>query len=134
MNKFVIFFTGAYESNTFTGSNDNLATNIGTAISGFQNQGASTFNSFAGQASSFLNNIGTAVTQQLCAGGSSCSAGTKPTSVAQGNDEQQASVGASESTIVENLVETQVPVEQPSQQQSLPQENNVREEYLPPNH
>lgn len=125
---------GAYESNSFTGSNDNLASNIGTAISGFQNQGVSTFNSFAGQASGILNNIGSAVTNQLCAGGSSCSAGTKPTSVAQTNDEQQVSAGASESAIVENLVEAQAPVEQPSQEQSLPEQNNVREEYLPPNH
>ncbi|XP_037029503.1 uncharacterized protein LOC119069532 [Bradysia coprophila] len=128
---------GAYESNTFTGSNDNVATNIGTAISGFQNQGLSTFNSFAGQATGILNNVGTAVTNQLCAGGSSCSAGTKPTSVAQtqtANDEEQVSAGASENTIVENLVEPQPEVEQPSQQQSLPQQNDIREEYLPPHH
>ncbi|KAG4075669.1 hypothetical protein HA402_003494 [Bradysia odoriphaga] len=128
---------GAYESNTFTGSNDNVATNIGTAISGFQNQGLSTFNSFAGQATGILNNIGSSVTNQLCAGGSSCSAGTKPTSVAQtqtSNDEQQESAGASENTIVENLVEPQPQVEQPSQQQLLPQQNDIHEEYLPPKH
>lgn len=127
INLELIFFAGAYESNNFAGSNDNLASTIGTAISGFQNQGVSTFNSFAGQANGFLTNIGTAVGNQLCAGGSSCSAGSRPTSSAQTqtvNDEQEESAGPSENVISANLVEQQAPEQaapQPQQQLQQPE-------------
>ena len=137
--------TGAYESDSFKGSNDNLASTIGTAISGFQNQGEAAFNSFAGQANGFINNVGSAVAAQF-------SSGTKPTSVAQtqnANDEQQEFAGASENLVSANLVETQPPEQsapqqsapqqpeqqQPEQQQpeqQLQQQNEVHEEYLPP--
>lgn len=129
-------FTGAYESDSFKGSNDNIASSIGTAISGFQNQGLAAFNSFAGQANGVANNIG--------------SAGSKPTSSAQTqivSDEEQESAGASENVISPNLVEAQppplpeqhaaeqsAPVQQQQQQQPQPQQNEVHEEYLPPNH
>lgn len=77
----------------------------------------------------------------MCAGGSSCSAGVKPTSVAQSvnvnSDEQQVSVGESA-----NLVEAQSPEQLAPQQQQQPapqqqqqqQQNEVHEEYLPPKH
>lgn len=77
----------------------------------------------------------------MCAGGSSCSAGVKPTSVAQSQtasgDEQQISAGASESA---NLVQApeqpspqQQQQQQPEQQQEQQQQQNeVHEEYLPP--
>lgn len=121
---------------------------IGTAINSFQNQASSTFNSLAGQAQGiaggFANSVGSVVGAQLCAGGSSCSAGTKPNANAQiqtVQSEQEESEGASEN-VSANLVEAQAP-EQPAQQQEQEpaqhqqpaqqqQQNNVNEEYLPP--
>ncbi|KAJ6637057.1 hypothetical protein Bhyg_09783 [Pseudolycoriella hygida] len=118
---------GAYESDSFKGSNDNIIGTIGNAISGFQNQGLATFNSFAGQANGLASNIGTAIGNQLCAGGSSCSSGTRPSSSVQTqtvNDEQIESQGGNLSGNVATEPTT-------TQQQ---QQIDVQQVYLPPNH
>jgi len=142
---------GAYETSNLGGSNDNVFTNvagtIGTAINSFQNQASATFNTVANQAqgvaTGFANSIGSVVGSQSCSGGSGCSSGSKPTTNTQsqtqtigtaGDEQQEYNAGASENAISANLVEAQSASEQPAQQEQPQQQNDVHEEYLPPNH